>query len=145
MHVLFFLIVLMYLSACIRAVSTYMVPLQEHQRPAPVLLQQLLSALLRAQLSLSDLLALHRTSTLGYGLHHVIYTDGLCRAHALYGGQKHNRISRIKTVRRGRIFTLYVNLQILVMLPGRPAEAAGRLRVWMSCHISGSVSSAPAI
>lgn len=60
-----------------------MVPLQEHQGPAPVLTQQLLSALLQGQLRLSDLLALHRAPTLGDGLHHAVNTGGLSRTHAL--------------------------------------------------------------
>lgn len=62
---------------------TYLVPLQEDQRPAPVLTQQLLSALLQGQLRLSDLLALHRTPALSNGLHHVINTGSLSPAHTL--------------------------------------------------------------
>ena len=66
-----------------------MVPLQEHQRSAPVLLHQLLSALLYAQLSLSFLLALHQTSTPGYGLHHGVHTGGLSLAHVLCDNKRH--------------------------------------------------------
>lgn len=60
-----------------------MVPLQEHQRSAPVLTQQLLFALLQGQFGLSDLLALHRASALSNGLHHVVNTGGLSPAHTL--------------------------------------------------------------
>lgn len=60
-----------------------MVPLQEHQRPAAVLMQQLLSALLHGQLSLSDLLALHQNAAHSYGLHHGIHTAGLAQVYIL--------------------------------------------------------------
>lgn len=69
-------------------VGTYMVPLQEHQRPAAVLMQQLLSALLHGQLSLSDLLALHQDAAHSYGLHHGIHTAGLAQVYILYDEQK---------------------------------------------------------
>lgn len=60
-----------------------MVPLQEHQRSAPVLPQQLLFALLQGQFRLSDLLALHGAPTLSNGLNHVINTGSLSPAHTL--------------------------------------------------------------
>lgn len=94
-----------------------MVPLQEHQRPAPVLMQQLLFALLQGQLSLSDLLALHRASTQGNGLHHVIYTGGLSPAHALYDQQSDDG---------WQVFVLHVCevLLVLVVSPGSLAVLA---------------------
>lgn len=54
-----------------------MIPLQENQRFASVLTQQLLSSLLQGQLSVSDLLALHQAPTLGYGLYHSVKKTGL--------------------------------------------------------------------
>ncbi len=74
-----------------------MVPLQEHQWSAPVLMQQLLSALLQGQLSLPYLLALHRASTRGYGLYHVVNAAGLCLAHVLCDEQKHGRVMTVPT------------------------------------------------
>lgn len=71
---------LMYSMLC----STYMVPLQEHQRFAPVLPQQLLSALRQAQLRLPHLLALHRAPAPSDGLNHVTHARRLSLAHVLY-------------------------------------------------------------
>lgn len=63
------------------AVCTYMVPLQEHQRPALVLSPQLLSSLLHGQLGLSQLLTLHGTPAHGYRLDHGGHGGGLRLAH----------------------------------------------------------------
>lgn len=80
---------------------TYMVPLQEHQRSAPVLMQQLLSALLQGQLRLSDLLALHRAPALSNGLHHVINTGSLSPAHTLRN--KYQRVSESSLIGRAKV------------------------------------------
>lgn len=60
-----------------------MIPLQEHQRSARVLTQQLLFPLFQGQFRFSDLLALHRAPTLSNGLHHVIDTGSFSLAHTL--------------------------------------------------------------
>lgn len=73
-------------------VSTYMVPLQEHQGFAPVLPQQLLSALRQAQLRLPHLLALHRAAAPSYGLHHVTHAGGLSLPHVLYNEREQQDI-----------------------------------------------------
>lgn len=78
-------------------VSTYMIPLQEHQGFAPVLPQQLLSALRQAQLRLPDLLALHRAATPSDGLHHVTHARGLSLAHVLYDEREQGNIFQVVT------------------------------------------------
>lgn len=57
--------------------ETHVVPLQEHQRPAAELLQQLLSALPEAQLSLPDLLAPHLAAAHGHVCQHGVHAAGL--------------------------------------------------------------------
>lgn len=64
-----------------RMAFTYMVSLQEHQWSGPVLMQQLLYALVLGQCSLSYLLALYEASTRGYGLYHSLHTTGRILGH----------------------------------------------------------------
>lgn len=112
-----------------------MVPLQEHQRPAAVLVQQLLSPLLQGQLGLPLLLALHQDPTGGYGVHHGIHADRLGLAHVLcdnetrYQPGLHLHIGTEMAVKR----------TLLAVSPGGLVVAAEPPR-GVGKHICGTVS-----
>jgi len=121
------------------AVSTYMVPLQEHQRPAPVLVQQLLSALLQGQLGVALLLALHQASAHGQGVHHGLDTDLLRLAHALRGTNRDTPWARVRcvSVRTRRDSGSVEAALTWVSCRGRSASA-GRLKSHMCDSVTGS-------